>query len=228
MHSSSREWKRRSVNVSKDSGCVIQFVKFTETLSTPPLSRVIPAPRCLSNLPLERVITAGTLSADVLTMGGVSTAVTFGEATEANLQGCAEVDGVMGMGLTNEDESNAFEDMVEVRRPDSRFSLMFGVGLRHGCSNQANAFEDITAGAGCGVGNALFRNTVSYAPYVVLYFSSFYLLSLSLCLSLCVSLSFSLVPRFSFCLWRERPEPWRCRFFRSSWETSTPTRPTAC
>lgn len=51
----------------------------------------------------------------MLSLGGVSTSVTFGEMTEANLDGCTEVDGVMGMGLTDEDERNVFEDMVEVR-----------------------------------------------------------------------------------------------------------------
>lgn len=51
----------------------------------------------------------------MLTMGGMSTAVTFAEMTEAELEGCTEVDGEMGMGLTNDEETNAFEDMVEVR-----------------------------------------------------------------------------------------------------------------
>lgn len=75
-------------------------------------------PKWLLPPPPECVITtAGTLSVDVLSMGGVSTSVSFGEMTEADLDGCTEVDGVMGMGLTNEDETNAFEDMVAVRRP---------------------------------------------------------------------------------------------------------------
>lgn len=58
----------------------------------------------------------GVLSVDVLTMGGVSTTVTFGEMVDATLEGCTLIDGTIGMGLTNEYESNAFENMVEVRK----------------------------------------------------------------------------------------------------------------
>ncbi|CAB1111798.1 unnamed protein product [Ectocarpus sp. CCAP 1310/34] len=61
----------------------------------------------------DYTILTGFLSNDVLTMGGMSTAVTFAEMTEAELEGCTEVDGEMGMGLTNDEETNAFEDMVE-------------------------------------------------------------------------------------------------------------------
>lgn len=58
---------------------------------------------------------AGFLSKDVLTMGGMSTPVTFAEMTEAELEGCTEVDGQIGFALPNDYETNAFEDMVEVR-----------------------------------------------------------------------------------------------------------------
>ncbi|CAN0286520.1 unnamed protein product [Scytosiphon promiscuus] len=60
-------------------------------------------------------------------MGGVSTTVTFGEMTEATLEGCTMIDGTIGMGLTNEYESNAFEDMVEAGVIDTPvFSFFMG------------------------------------------------------------------------------------------------------
>lgn len=40
--------------------------------------------------------------------------MTFGETTESSLDGCTEIDGVMGMGLSNKNGQNAFEDMVAV------------------------------------------------------------------------------------------------------------------
>ena len=92
----------------------------TQRLGTPlaphPLSTLSHLPLFLSYKPERGIaVAAGVLSVDVLSLGGVSTSVTFGEMTEANLDGCTEVDGVMGMGLTDEDERNVFEDMVEVR-----------------------------------------------------------------------------------------------------------------
>lgn len=56
----------------------------------------------------------GHMSVDTLTVGGLSTKVTFGEMTKMNLGGCSVVDGIMGMGLSNKDGQNAFEDMVDV------------------------------------------------------------------------------------------------------------------
>lgn len=48
-------------------------------------------------------------------MGGLSTTVTFGEIIELKENPCG-VDGVMGMGLTNEDGQNAFEDLLDVSK----------------------------------------------------------------------------------------------------------------
>lgn len=47
-------------------------------------------------------------------MGGLETTVTFGEMGKINLMGCADVDGVLGMGVSNDDGQNAFEDMLDV------------------------------------------------------------------------------------------------------------------
>ena len=60
-------------------------------------------------------VITGFLSMDKLTVGGLSTTVTFGEMTMADLlENCDEMDGMMGMGPSNEDGQNAFEDMLDV------------------------------------------------------------------------------------------------------------------
>lgn len=62
------------------------------------------------------IVTSGFLSTDKLTLAGLSTTVTFGEMVVADLvESCDEVDGLLGMGLSNEDGQNAFEDMLDVR-----------------------------------------------------------------------------------------------------------------
>ena len=60
----------------------------------------------------------GILSVDTLTMGGLATTVTFGEMSKLDREGCTEVDGVLGMGISDDDGQNAFEDMLDVSRFD--------------------------------------------------------------------------------------------------------------
>lgn len=57
----------------------------------------------------------GKMSVDTLSVGGLTATVTFGEMTQATLFDCATTDGVLGMGRSNSDGQNVFEDMVDVR-----------------------------------------------------------------------------------------------------------------
>lgn len=71
---------------------------------------------CVSFHHNDVIVTSGFLSVDKLTLAGLSTTVTFGEMVSADLvESCDEVDGLLGMGLSNADGQNAFEDMLEVR-----------------------------------------------------------------------------------------------------------------
>lgn len=79
-------------------------------------------------------MTSGFLSTDELTLAGLSTTVTFGEMVSADLvESCDEVDGLLGMGLSNEDGQNAFEDMIAVRLVvfSVRLSIYSGASRDH-------------------------------------------------------------------------------------------------
>lgn len=63
-----------------------------------------------------RLDVPGVLSSDILNVGGLTATVTFAEMKTRNLDGCGVVDGIMGMGLPEDDGSRSvFQDLVVVR-----------------------------------------------------------------------------------------------------------------